>query len=292
MTLPVTDVGSNLEENLERWSKALKGGGRKLDVFKVIYSGKTKKWRPLEISLKLDSRLSPKEVTEVGKRLAGDGLIKQQDGWPVVYEKLATVHHYKQRILALATNKAKRIHIPTKRKVAVNVRIKGASSKSAKASMITVDEIDQFAKVRALKGKSPLLKPLSESKFKAGLQKIFKDTGKFKDWGGEKNDFFTNKVKINGKRYGAAFALKGPGVGVKIMTPGKWGKQGNQIQRLLESPAQVLFLQFEGQIDEYSIDQLRKLASNKAHEEGHKIFYGYIDRDDSLRLRRAYQSYF
>jgi len=39
---------------------------------------------------------------------------------------------------------------------------------------------------------------------------------------------------MDGKRYGAAFALKGPGVGVKIVTPGKWIKQATQIQRLVE----------------------------------------------------------
>jgi len=76
------------------------------------------------------------------------------------------------------------------------------------------------------------------------------------------------------------------------MTPAKWGKQGNQIQRLVEAPARVFFLQFEGQIDEYSRDQLKKLTAQKANEEGLKLFYGFIDRDDSLRLRRAYPQYF
>jgi hypothetical protein len=30
----------------------------------------------------------------------------------------------------------------------------------------------------------------------------------FKDWGGERNDLYTNKLRFRGKRRSAAFALK------------------------------------------------------------------------------------
>jgi len=143
-----------------------------------------------------------------------------------------------------------------------------------------------------VKCSGPLLKPLPERRFKSGLQKIFKDTGKYPDWGGERDDFFTNKLRMKGKRYAAAFALKGPGVGVKVMHPGKWGKRGNQIQRLTSTPAQIFFLQFEGQIDEDSVEQLRKLTQLRSQQEGQKVFFGYIDRDDSMRLRAAYPKFF
>ncbi len=79
---------------------------------------------------------------------------------------------------------------------------------------------------------------------------------------------------------------------MKIVTPGKWGKQGNQIQRLLHAPARVFFLQSELQIDEYSIEQLMKLTQHKAIQENRKPFYGYIDAHDSTRMRKAYPKAF
>jgi hypothetical protein len=168
---------------------------------------------------------------------------------------------------------------------------KGCASPQGRAKEVTIDDIDQFSKLRPLK-KLPQLEPLTENEFKAGIQKLFKDTGVYKDWGGEKNDFYTNKLRMRGKRYTAGFALKGPGVGTKKMGPGKWGRNGDQIQRLSETPASVFFLQFEGQIDQNSIDQLKKLTENKAHQENRNLFYGYIDRDDSTRLRLAYRKEF
>jgi hypothetical protein len=202
------------------------------------------------------------------------------------------VHHYKARILALAGSKAKRSALPTKREVQVSVRINGSGHRAGRASEVTIDDVDQFKKVRRLRAKLAPLKPLPERKFKTGLQRLFGDTGEFKDWGGEKDDFYTNKLKMGGKRHSAAFVLKGPGISVKTMSPKHWGKRGNQIQRLLEAPASVFILQFEGQIDEDSIDQLKKLTELRARQQGARLFYGYIERDDSLRLRRAYPEHF
>jgi len=293
MTQSVIDLSSNLEENLERWAKALKAGGNKLAVFKVVYSSKRRRWTAKEITNKLKGRVVPKRVTECGKKLVGDGLLRQLPAaYPVVYEKLDDVHHYKRKILSHAANNAKRRALPTKRRAHILVNVRSKPARSGKAVEITVDDIEQFAKVRRIRNRLNLIKPISESRFKKGLQRLFQDTGKFKDWSGERNDFFTNKLKIKGNRYSAAFALKGPGVRVKTMSPGNWGKQGNQIQRLTEAPATVFMLQFEGQIDQYSIDQLKRLTEHKANQEGKKLFYGYIDRDDSLRLRHAYPSFF
>ena len=89
MPHPVLDLGSNLEENLKRWSNALKGLGAKFAVWEVIYSGKRKWWTAKEISNKLKGKVSPKRVTEVGKKLLGDGLVHQvTDRYPIVYEKI------------------------------------------------------------------------------------------------------------------------------------------------------------------------------------------------------------
>jgi len=295
MPHPVLDLGSNLEENLKRWSKALKGLGAKLAVWEVIYSGKRKWWTAKEISAELSGKVSPKRVTEAGKQLLGDGLIHQvPDRYPIVYEKIPDVHHHKRRILTLVHSKAKRDALATKRdRSHVTVSVKQSKTKQGEAIEITVDDIDQFKRVRKLnKGKQTPLSPLPENRFKRGLQRLFKDHGEHKDHGAEIDDFFTNQFRMEGKRYSAAFALKGPGVGVKIVTPGKWGQQGTQIQRLVQAPARVFLLQSELQIDEYSIDQLKRLTEHKAHQESRKLFYGYIDMHDSTRLRKAYPEAF
>ena len=295
MTHSVIDVGSNLNENLERWSGALARGGDKLRVFNVVYSSKRKQWTAKEISEELDGAIHPYKVPNVAKKLVGDGILHQVPGsWPVIYTKIPDIQHYKNRILALAKNGRKRGALPTKRKpqMDVKVRVSGRPMKLGQAVEITIDDIDQFARVRKKKKESPALKPLPEEKFKRGLLKLFGETGKFPDSGIERDDFITNKLTMKGRRHNAAFALKGPGLPAKTMNPAGWGKRGNQIQKLVSAPAQVFILQAEKQFDEDSLEQLQKLVEHKAAQQHRTLYYGHIDRADSLRLRRAYPMLF
>jgi len=192
MPNPVIDLGSNLEENLKRWSNALKGVGDKLAVWEVVYSGKRKWWSAKEISSALGGKVTPKRVTEVGKQLIGEGLVRQvPERYPIVYEKIPEVHHYKGRILALARSKTKRNALATKRdRGQVTINLKQPKARHGEAIEITIDDIDQFRRVRKpTRGKRAKLLPLPESRFKRGLQRLFKDIGEHKDWGGEKTTF-------------------------------------------------------------------------------------------------------
>lgn len=295
MTNSVSDVGSNLNENLERWSGALARGGDKLKVFKVVYSSKRKQWSAKEISQALRGAIHEYKVPNIGKKLVGEGILNQVPySWPVIYTKIHDIQHYKRRILNLAKNDRKRGALPTKRKprLTVKVNVRATSSKPANAVEITIDDIDQFARVRRKTEKLGLLKPLPESRFKRGLSKLFGETGNFPDSGVERDDFITNKLTIKGRRRTAAFALKGPGLKAKTMTPAKWGKRGNQIQKLVSAPAQVFVLQAEKQFDEDSLEQLQNLVEHKATRQHRTLYYGHIDRTDSLRLRRAYPAFF
>jgi hypothetical protein len=295
MTQSVIDVGSNLNENLERWSGALARGGDKLEVFKVIYSSKRKQWTAKEISEELNGAIHPYEVPHIGKKLVGDGILHQvPESWPVVYTKIPDIQHYKNRILSLVKNTSKRRGLVTKRKPQVNVKVhvSGRNPKLVKAVQITIDDIDQFVRARKKRKKLPALKPLSEERFKRGLLKLFGETGRFFDSGVERDDFITNKLRMKGRRYTAAFALKGPGLKAKTMTPAKWGKNGNQIQKLVSAPARVFILQAEKQFHEDSLEQLQNLVEHKAFQQHRTLYYGHIDRADSLRLRHAYPEYF
>jgi len=70
------------------------------------------------------------------------------------------------------------------------------------------------------------------------------------------------------------------------------GKHGDQIQRLFDSDAQVFLVQFEGEISESVIQQLRKMAVAKSVEDRRTVFYGVIALEDSYRLRLKYRAAF
>lgn len=80
-----------------------------------------------------------------------------------------------------------------------------------KIKSVTIDDIESFAKVRKIADidSSLRLDKVAESKINAGIKKILAERSSFKDWGGEKNDIYTNKLRFRGKRITAAFALKG-----------------------------------------------------------------------------------
>ena len=129
---------------------------------------------------------------------------------------------------------------------------------------------------------------MKEDKFKKGIKKILGEKGKFQDWGGEKNDLYTTRVKIDGKRVATAFAFKGPGKRGKL-TPKMMGKNGDQIQRLFASgAADVYVLQYWAQIDESVVEQMKALATARSATERKKIRYGVIDGIDSARIIKAY----
>ncbi len=133
--------------------------------------------------------------------------------------------------------------------------------------------------------------PLNESKIKEGLKKIIGEKGDFTDWGGETDDLYSTRLKLNGRRVPVAFGLKGKGT-KGILTPKKMGRNGDQIQRLFKSPADVFLIQYHGQIAESVIDQMKSIAIAKSVMDNNKIYFGTIDGKDTLRLLTAYSSYF
>jgi hypothetical protein len=63
-----------------------------------------------------------------------------------------------------------------------------------------------------------------------------------KDWGGEECDIFSSNLSVDGKRYSAAFLLKGPAK-FHEMTMADCGKNGDPIYRLFNTPADVFVVQ-------------------------------------------------
>jgi hypothetical protein len=154
---------------------------------------------------------------------------------------------------------------------------------------VAVDAIDSFCRVRAIdestvKACVPL--NISERKIKEYLAEIIGETYIQGDWGGEKSDFFTTRLTMRNKRVPAAFLLKGAGTKGKL-TIKKCGKQGNQIMRLLEEPAELFVVQHVDEIDSDVTNLLEKLISEKSRK-GKKLYYTIMDGIDTTRVLLAY----
>ncbi len=293
MTQAVSDVGSNAEENIAHAAKVIGRSLHRRKVFEAIYTGKRVRKKVSEISIA--TGLSKKRVVEEGKRLFDNRLVGRckLDG-ETAYIKEGFIHTNKAKILRLVSSPAKLKTFPTKRNPAGMGKIFKVtlSSQRAKAHHLTIDDIDSFAQVRNTnRSNSPLDNEMSETQFKQGLQGILGEPGQFKDWGGETADLITTRITLNGKRRSAAFALKGPAAKGKL-TPGKMGKNGDQIQRLFEAPCEVFLVQYCRQIDPTVMAQMKQLAIAKSLFTGDQIFFGIIDGIDSRRLVEAYPEAF
>jgi hypothetical protein len=297
----VSEFPATAPEQIEHFAKLLSRSELRRRVFVEIYRGQSKKPKTAE-EIGNRVKVTAKRVLEIATPLAANHLFeKTKIDHRTAYRKYGAINTVKARILTLATNRKKlREHVtvrnPRVRSQVVKIELTPKSRDVAiDVKHTTVDDIDNFSRVRSLphrrlpKSMNPARLP--EKAFKLGVARILGNRGTFKDWGGERNDLYTTHVKINGRRYAAAFGLKGPGKSGPL-TPGKMGKNGDQIQRLFDSPAQVMMVQYEGEIAESVLAQMQRLAIAKSVSENQRIFYGVIALEDSYRLRIRYHTKF
>jgi hypothetical protein len=86
------------------------------------------------------------------------------------------------------------------------------------------------------------LRDIPEKQVKEIFCKLLSEFEVPKDWGGEESDIFSSNLSVEGKRYSAAFLLKGPAK-FHEMTMADCGKNGDQIYRLFNTPSNVFVLQ-------------------------------------------------
>jgi hypothetical protein len=202
------------------------------------------------------------------------------------------MQRYRDRILAAAKSKKKREAIPTKRLVReanTTVTLKIPRARNL-AIPITIDDVESFNAIKKIPDGLDYVR-MAEKKFKDGVAKILGEKGSFHDWGGESRDLSSTRVRMGGQRRRSAFAFKGPGKSGRL-TPGKMGKNGDQIQRLARCPADVFFVQYWAEIDDSVMEQLEQLMRAKAYLEARKVWYGVIDGQDSARMIQAYPKQF
>jgi hypothetical protein len=295
MVQNVSDVRSSPNDQIAHAAKVIGKSKHRNAVFKAIYRGKKRIKTVAEI--RKATGLRRMRVLQEGGKLFKNLLVGQlkKDG-DTAYQKDSFYDAQKNKILALAHNAKKLATFPTRvtpRFIASNIPLVQIRmpQKLIRTHLITIDDIDSFSKVRKHPGMNGKPTPMLEAKFKEGIKRILHEKGRFKDWGGERSDLLTTRLWLKGKRRATAFALKGKGLRRKL-TPALMGKNGDQIQRLFSSPAQVFLVQYWDQIDESVLEQMGAFAKAKSAVEGKEIWYGIIDGNDSNRIIKAYPSVF
>jgi len=295
----VSDTSSNRRDQIANFADLLRNAKARQKVFNAIYRGKKRSKIIAEIAKA--TGFTAKRVASIAGPLAhGEKLFEQGRALhggrkTTAYKKIPFVARNREQILALANNKsrAERYHTKTNPKISVNVRISKGQKITVRvpfrvrSKFIRADDIKEFSKSRKINSIDGLKTArLSEANTKAGFLKLLGETKSPKDWGGEINDIFTDRVTLFGKKRRAAFALKGPAQ-KGALVPGKMGKNGDQIQRLFDTPASIFFVQYEGEVKESVYKLMEELSKARAITGG-EIFWGVIDDDATKRLRKAY----
>jgi hypothetical protein len=297
MVIRVSDTASHRRDQIANLAELLRNRPTSQSLVQAMYFGKKREKSVPSLAETLS--ISTKRVTEIGKPLVNSffGRERGRENGKVVtlYVKDDFVRDNLRQILKLATNRKKfdAFHTKTNPKIAIAAKMVRLSIPfKPKALTVTVDDVKEFSKVQSVDGSVEKLAPtrLPEKTMKRGLVKILGEEIDPKDWGGESNDIFTTRITVGGRRRRGAFALKGPAK-TGPLVPGKMGKNGDQIQRLFTSPAQVFFVQYEGEIKESIVHQMSQLALAKAATE-REVYYGVIDLKDTYRLRVAYPNAF
>jgi hypothetical protein len=150
-----------------------------------------------------------------------------------------------------------------------------------------VEDFDEFAAVRSIP-QPPSCEPMrlvAEEAFKHCLAQILGGAAP-KDWGGEASDFFSAHLHLAGRRVSGAFLLKGP-ARFSPMRLNMLGRHNDQIVRLCNEPAEVLFVQHCHEISPPVRATLRAFAVQPSRPRR----YCLIDGRDSLWLLQAYGLY-
>jgi hypothetical protein len=292
-TVNVSDFRANPNENIRHAAQTIGRSKNRRAVFEAIYHGKKAVKTIPEITKRTE--LSHKQVLIQGKQLAANQIVEQVsvDG-RVAYKKDATLAHHKRKILDLLDHPQKKARYPTKQEprvsgTTVTYQV-GVPRSNPQPQEVTVDDIDAFAAVRGAGPGTIDLSKTRESDVKRFLSRLVGEMNEFTDWGGEKNDIYTSRLRFRGKRRTAAFAIKGRAT-KSTLTPNKMGTNGDQVARLFASEASVFFVVYHGKVDQSIHEQMRAYGIARALA-GIRVYYCVIDGNDLSRLAAAYPDEF
>lgn len=163
----------------------------------------------------------------------------------------------------------------------------------AQQDRLHIEDIDSFAAIRSVQpcAVMHLLKngmiEISEEEVKRAIEEILYIPFNHRDRPDELDDIYTTNVVVNGSRKPTAFMLKGPGIGKKEITIADCGKNGDQLVRLFDAPAELFVVQFVGRIAQMVIKDVEgKVAA--LHKRGKKAQFLIVEDQDTARLLFAY----
>lgn len=147
-----------------------------------------------------------------------------------------------------------------------------------------IEDFEEFSKVKEVPIPKAVdeMKQIKESVIKQAFGEILNEATP-NDWGGETSDFITSHLHIKNERVTGAFLLKGPAK-FSPMTVKHLGKNGDQIVRLAQEPADILFVQHCHDITSAVREMLKVFATQPSNPR----YYCLIDGRESLRLLEAY----
>jgi hypothetical protein len=288
----VSNPSADADEKIERAARVLRASRQNKDVFKAIYKGK-RRFKSVE-DLKRSVTNFTKKTYAAAARLAAEDIVdkKKQDGL-MLYGKKDFYTHHRDRILRMSESLDRIKKAPTKRKIQIQIKPSRTYSFGSrpKVQQVYIDDVDSFQRIRRFsKGDLKLVRDLPERVLNRAICGILNQSDK-KDWGGERHDIYTNRISFRGARRSAAFALKGRAT-KGLLTPGKMGKNGDQVQRLFESTADIYVIGYIREIDDRIVDLMQTHAIKNSLLANRKVAYCVIDGADVARLMAAYPAYF
>ena len=157
-----------------------------------------------------------------------------------------------------------------------------------------IQDIDSFRKVRDINPemvkhhlKNGYL-DMDEDSIQIFLEQILNVPFHRRDWGGEINDLYTANLEIYGNKVATAFFLKGKGLKKQELQIGDCGKNGDQLLRLFDSPAQLFVVQFVGNVSDNVIrDVENKVELMRA--KGKSAYFCIMNGQDTAMLLHAYR---
>jgi hypothetical protein len=148
--------------------------------------------------------------------------------------------------------------------------------------------IDQFAGVdfgqRLTKVDLNVLKDIPETVIKSFFADILGEPDVPKDWGGEQFDLWTtSRLSVEGQPLRAVFAFKGPAKSGP-MTIATLGKNGDQIDRLAQTAADLMVVQHCHSITAPVVNMLKAYASSSRNPRRYMTLDGY----DTVKILRYF----
>ena len=136
---------------------------------------------------------------------------------------------------------------------------------------------------RLAKADLDVLKAVPEKKIKQAFAEIISESEVPKDWGGEQFDLRTTVMSVEGQRLRAAIAFKGP-ARFRPMTIASLGKNGDQIDRLAQTAADLMVVQHCHTMTATVVNMLKAYASNFRDPKRFML----IDGLDTIRILRHF----